>query len=297
MEANDTAALLSMYDNLRSAFVGQEQKCIQGSIFLGLMAMGSKNRRMRVLLDGAVPVTALGAVSSELVRRGLAEQAAADGRLTLSSRGIWEAERVKGILDSDALLAYIDEKWFGCFHDIQSAVTDKEKLLLFALLSARAFSQPTGVNLHNTRAFEAWTEAVASASRFLGANALVADTGAEEMLHADGSRVSLQPLMKFFRYSEHLSKKTEGIFVAKNLNYFLDLEASDRLDEATVSYLFGLVLADKADFEMAARVFGHCRQRAYELAAKVRPAGSPSFATAKIDNLMENALRSVVLRA
>jgi hypothetical protein len=295
MEANEAAALLSMYDNLRSAYVAQKQKLVQGSVFLGLMAMGSKNKRMRVLLDAAVPASALGSVANELTRRGLAERAAADGRLTLSSRGIWEAEQAKGVLDSDALLAYIDEKWFRCFDDIQAAVTDKEKLLLFVLLSARAFSSSTGVSLQNTKAFEAWTDTVVSASRFLIASGLTGDTGAEAVLRADGVRASLQPLVKFFRYSEYLPKKTEGIFVAKNLNYFLDLESDGRVERSKLSYLFGLVLADKVDLGMADRVHEYCRERAYELAAKVRPAGSPSFASSQLDQLVEAALRSLAL--
>jgi len=296
MEANEGAALLSMYDNLRSAYVAQKQKLVQGSVFLGLMAMGSKNKRMRVLLDAAVPASALGSVANELSRRGLAERAAADGRLTLSSRGIWEAEQTKGVLDPSALLAYIDEKWFRCFDDIQAAVTDKEKILLFVLLSARGFSSSTGVNLHITKAFEAWTDTVVSTSRFLFANGLTGDTGAEAELRTDGARGGLQPLVNFFRHSMYLPKKTEGIFVARNMNYFLDLESESRVEQSKLSYLFGLVLGGKADLAMADQVHAYCRERAYELAAKVRPAGSPSFASSQFDQLIEAALRSLALK-
>ena len=296
MEASETAALLGMYDNLRSSFTSQKQRLVHKSILLGLVAMGSKNKRMRVLLDAAVRSAALGSLSSELMRRGLVEQASLDGRIALSARGIWEAEQIRGILDLEVLLEYVDEKWFRCFVDIQDPVTDKERLLLFVLLSARAFSADTGVNLQSKVVFRAWTDSVVAAARFLIDHGVTGDAGAEAELLAGGARAGLQPLLGFWRYSADLPKKTEGIFVAKSLNYFLNLDATGKIEEATLAWLFALVLGDRVDFELADVVYRHCRERAYELAAKVRPAGSAGFATFEVDQTMEAALRRCALR-
>jgi len=297
MDAGIEAALLDLYENLRGVYVGSSHQYVGDSVFLGLMAMGSKTRRMRVLLDASVNASALGSPGSELVALGFADYAGADNRITLSAKGIWEAEQSKSILDSAGLLAYIDEKWFNCFAESKSAPNDKEKLILFTLLAARAFSAETGVKLSRKQTHRAWIELVLSASDFLKSHSIIKDFGIEEALRPASVGTGLTPVVKFFRYSEYLPKKTDGIFIAKQLNYYLDLDSEVAIDKGKLAYLFGLILEEKADFTTAEALGSYCRDRAYDIAVQVLPPNAPTFASLEFDRLVESALRELVLKA
>lgn len=297
MDSATEAALQDLYENLRGVYVGSGHKYVGGSVFLGLLAMGSKTRRMRVLLDAAVSASALGSSGSELVVLGLADHAGADHRITLSAKGIWEAEQSKSILDTAGLLTYIDEKWFNCFAESKSALTDKEKLILFTLLAARAFSAETGVRLSRKQTHRAWVELVLSASDFLRSYDIIGDIGTEEALRPASAGTGPPPVVKFFRHTDDLPKKTDGIYIAKQLNYYLDLESDGAIDKGRLARLFGLILEEKADFTTAEALGSFCRDRAYDIAVQVLPPNAPNFASLEFDQLLESSLRESVLKA
>jgi hypothetical protein len=290
------AAIQSLYENLRSVYISAGHDAPNQSVFLGLMAMGSKSRRMRVLLDAAVPARALGSAGADLVAAGLADYASADKRITLSSLGIWEAEQARDTLDSDRLLAFIDEKWFDLFAESKSLPTDKEKLVLFTLLAGRTFSAGTAVDLSHKRAHGPWTAMTLASEAFLRDRGIIKDDHVTEALRNEGTGAALPPVVKFYRYTENLPKKTEGLYAAKGNNkYYLDLEPDAAVAQVQVSYLFKLVLGDQADFTLAEAITDFCRDRAYDIAIRVFPQSEPNFASLDYDRLIETALRNLVL--
>lgn len=290
------AALQSLYENLRSVYISAGHDDPGGSVFLGLMAMGSKSRRMRVLLDAAVTARALGSAGADLVSAGLADYASADKRITLSSRGIWEAEQARGTLDSARLLTFIDDKWFDLFSESKSLPTDKEKLVLFTLLAGRAFSAGTAVDLSSKRAHGPWTELTLASEAFLRDRGIIKDDRVTEALRSEGAGAALPPVVKFYRYTENLPKKTEGLYAAKGNNkYYLDLDTDGAVDSSKITYLFKLVLGDQADFTLAEAITDYCRDKAYDIAIQVFPQSEPKFTSLDYDRLIEKALRDLVL--
>ena len=259
--------------------------------------MRSKTRRMRVLLDASVEPSALGAVTRELIDQGLAIRAGADRRVTLSARGIWTAEQAKGILTVDGLLSYIDDKWLSCFDESSVPLSDKERLVLFALLAARGFSPEAGVNTNRRETFEAWIELLLSASAFLQGRGVIGDIGLKQALSSSGAAAGLPPLGKFFRYTENLPPKTDGIYVAKGNVYSLDVATARGVERAKLVFLFRLVFGDDADLGMVGEIHEFCRDRAYDIAVKVLPPGGPSYASQDIDRLMDGAIRECMLGA
>lgn len=290
------AAVQSLYENLRSVYISTGHDDVGGSVFLGLMAMGSKSRRMRVLLDASVPAGALGSAGADLVAAELADYASADKRITLSAKGIWAAEQTRDTLDPARLLDFIDQKWFDCFAESRSLPNDKEKLVIFTLLAGRAFSVGTAVDLSNKRVHVPWTDLTLSAEEFLRDYGIITDSRVTEALRSEGTGTSLPPVVKFYRYTEYLPKKTEGIYVAKgNNNFYLDIDTQGVVDPAKLTYLFKLVLDDQADLAFAEAIADFCRDRAYDIAVRVIPQTEPNFASLEHDRLMKSALRNLVL--
>jgi len=290
-------ALLGLYQNLKGAFVGGSHRYVRGSIYLGLMEMRSKTRRMRVLLDASLGGNALGSLGGELVGQGLAVYAGADRRITLSAKGIRTAEQIKGVLDLDGLLSYMDNKWLSLFDEVGGAPNDKERLVLFALLAARSFSPETGANMTRKETFGAWTELLISSSAFLKERGFSQELELTAILSTSNVGPGLHPLRNFFRYTENLPRKTDGIYVASANVYYLGLLADGAIDKTKLAFLFRLVLEDRADFAMIGEIGDFCRDRAYDTAVKVLPLGHQSFASQEIDRLIVDALRECVLGA
>ncbi len=212
----------------------------------------------------------------------------------MSARGIWESENIGSKLDLTVLIDFIESKWFNCFVAANTSPNDKEKLILFTLLVARAYSEGTSVNLSKDKTHSAWRDLLVNTSDFLTSNSIISDVGVHEMFESsDGTY--LRPLMKFFRYSEYLPKKTGGTFIAKSLKYYLDLYKNTCIDSNSLTHLFGLVLKGHISYELTSKVADLCRTLAYDVSARVYEPGETSFASFEYDSIIENSLRDLAL--
>lgn len=291
--------LEDLYDNLRAAYIRTEPQKKPKSIYLALLSMASKTRRMRILLDASAPIGAAKANDLEqLLQSNYIEHIEQGSKVTLTSKGIWAIETEKGIIDQESLLEFIDSKWFDCFAETRRTLTDKEKVLLFTTLAARAFSVDSAVNLNDEKTYSGWHNAIKLSYEFLGANNIIKSIDKEAILQSTADKkTSLQPLLHFFRYSENLPKITGGVFVAKNLNYFLDLYKDKTIQQEKLVYLFKLVFSQGIDYKLMKTINDFCIKFSYDISPKVYTLQKHIFAASKFDDFVEDALREFTLNS
>ena len=237
-------ALLGLYQNLRGAFVGGRHKYVRGSIYFGPCGDAFQDPTHAGLARCVTRRQRSGKPRPRTGRRGLAVYAGADRRITLSAKGIRTAEQIKGVLELDGLLSYVDNKWLSLFDEVGGTLSDKERLVLFALLAARSFSPATGANMTRKDTFGAWTELLISSSAFLKERGFSQDLELVTALSTSNAGPGLHPLRNFFRYTENLPPKTDGIYLAKGNVYYLDLLRDGTIDKTKLTFLFKLVLAE-----------------------------------------------------
>ncbi|MFC1874091.1 hypothetical protein ACFLYX_02180 [Chloroflexota bacterium] len=289
--------LNKLYSKLKETYIRNKQGKTNKSVLLGLVDLSSKTRRMRLLKDAAVPVIQIDQNNiKELFEFNLIQYIDQGKNITLTSKGIWQAEKSLGLLEDDTVTDYIENKWFECFKDINQELVEREKIILFTTLAVRAFSEQSSVNLKKgDRVDNAWRDAVEKAFDFLLENGIIKDKTLKEALFGgEGYKPSLNPVKNCFRYSENLPKKTNGLYVAKSLKYFLNLENTGEIDINDLVFLFEAIFKDKVDFELMEKINSFCRDMSYAKSAQVFD--NHIFASPSYDDLVKESLRKMVMK-
>lgn len=286
--------LIKLHKKLKDTFIRNYNSNITKSIYFSLLNLKSKTKRMRILQKAAVPALNLNSNHLEqLINQKYVEYIDKKKNICLTSFGIWYVEKILDIIDTKELIGFINDKWFNCFADFNRPLSDKEKVILFTLLSVRAFSKNSAVELNNENCHDGWANALNLSFDFLYRNQIISDKNLLSSM--TGKTKSLQPVIHFFRYSEYLPKQTNGIFVAKGSNgYYLDLYKDEKFDIQSLVFLFEIIFQDKMDFVLMDRINGHCQETSYDISVKVFIFDTHIFSTPDYDNLVKQALREIV---
>jgi hypothetical protein len=218
--------------------------------------------------------------------------------ITLTSKGIWELESKLNIINNNALITFIEDKLFDCFKNIRQSLTDKEKVIVFTALAIRAYSKESAIDLTTTneRIIEAWRSIVEAVAEFLYENRIVTTGDIRKELFKDKRhKTALNPVIHFFRYSEFIAKKSNGLFYAKGRKYYLDLYKNNTLNIDDLTFLLGTVLGDKVDSEIIDKVNSFCSDISYGKSVEVYSLSKHIYATPDYDELIRNALRNLII--
>ena len=287
--------LIKLYEKLKNTFIRNHKSKVGESIYLSLLNLGSKTKRMRILQEAAVPVMSLRVeYLKQLINLNYVEYIDKKRNICLTSFGIWQAENILNVIDAKELLGFIDNKWFNCFTDFNRPLSDKEKVILFTLLAVRAFSKNSAVELKNENCHDGWVKALRLSFDFLHKNQIISDKNLLSSMAEETK--SLQPVIHFFRYSEYLPKQTNGIFIAKGTNsYYLDLYKHGKVDVQSLIFLFEIIFQDKMDFVLMDKINEHCQKTSYDISIKVFTLDKHIFSTPDYDNLVKKSLRSTIV--
>ena len=160
----------------------------------------------------------------------------------LTALGIWEIESKDDILDTEKLIMDFNEEIFNLYKTAEKPLIDKEKLILFSMIGARAFSQKAALNLKkDDTSNEAWKEIFdTSYEKMKNLNLISSDR--EKLYEKKGNET---PLSYLLRRANDLHKKTKGIFVQDGKQkYFLDISTDEDLDVDKLAYLLKLIFAE-----------------------------------------------------
>jgi len=290
--------LLNLYENLKNTYKRSQSGKIEDSVYFALLNLGSQTRRMRLLLDAAIPAISLKhGLLEKLIKLNYVEYIDRKMKITLTSIGIWEAEKRLNIINSEQLTNFIEKKWFNCFADFKQPLSEKEKIILLTTLAIRAFSKDSAVDLKNEKFHTGWADAVSLACEFLYENKITSDKKIKDILLPNTQKkMSLHPVIHFFRYSEYLPKKTNGIYIAKgNNNYYLDIYRESRINIDNLVFLFDIIFQDKKNYILMDKVYEFCQKSSYDISVKVFPLRKHIFSTPDYDDLIRKALRELIV--
>jgi len=190
---NQLELLIELHKKLKDTFIRDYESKFQKSIYCSLLDLGSKNKRMRILRKSAVPAISLNSNHLEqLINQNYVEFIDKKRNVCLTSFGIWHVENVLDIVDTKALLDFIEKKLFDCFADFNRPLSDKEKVILFTLLSVRTFSKNSAVELNNVNGHDGWEKALYSSFNFLYENEMISDESLLSFMTQETK--SLQPV-------------------------------------------------------------------------------------------------------
>ncbi len=227
----------------------------EGSVFFSFLLTKYSNKLQSILrqatIDGNnIPKELL----NDLVEKKLVIETDVLGQFIISSRGIWEYETLKQIITIDQLLDFITNRVYT-FDYSSKKLLDREKVVVFALIAIRAFSDKTAVDLNKGEtSLNAWKDILKKSHEKLGELKGVSESYSFDDFYRkkgkDGKKVKVNldledPIIHTFRHIDQLPKKTRDI--VKNLGnrkYYLNLAENNIIIEDKFKFLIQRIFED-----------------------------------------------------
>jgi len=207
----------------------------------------------------------------------------------ITCKGVWEVERTKKSLNLDSLLKSIDTKFFDVFPK-NSALNDKEKIILITMIALRSFSESSALDLKKSdRVLSELQQLIVSAHRILKKYQIVSDP--EDTLF--GSKLNEPPVSNLIRHREQLVKKTKNIYQIarkRQQQYYLNLSHKSKISEEDLIFLFDLIFKNRLVYDLLNDLKEFFTNTAYDKAAYFYDYSTHQFAAPKYDEVINEAL-------
>ena len=212
------------------------------SVIISLMRMRS-NRRLQILEECSINLgTFPTRIKDELLRENLMRPTDKLDEYAMTAKGIWNIEKVK--ISPEDLIEYIGKAYFGNYEDIEKSLKEKEKVVLFAMMAIRAFSNESCINLKkDSKMLEKLKELLDDSYEKLKSLNLISGNESKDIYGGSNTESKISYL---FRHLNDLPKKTKHLFVfAGGSAYFLNLSNNNKIDKEKTAYILKQIWGEK----------------------------------------------------
>src|SRR2546425_9659137 len=270
------------------------QKGLKSDSLLLSCLDGKSNTRYRILNDAAISIVKVNtAALDELLGAGWVREAGEASRYSITALGLWEVERNDRLLDEIGLLEYLDSKYFDLFGGTPK-LKDRERVILLALIAARAFSDKSCVDLlKDSHTMDGWRTIIEKSYQLLFSLGFVAKLDETALFAAKGNE---HPVSHLIRHTDALPRKTKGLYKAPGKQkYFLDLYDGSGVPVPKLSYLLRIVFEGKLGIDAIDSVLALCREIAYGDSIHVFDLDQHLFSKPAYDDLIRDALLKSIM--
>ncbi|MEM0342762.1 MAG: hypothetical protein QXU73_00705 [Thermoplasmata archaeon] len=289
-------SLMKFYEGYRYQLETAGKLKPDASLLLTCLKM-KKNDRYRPLAASAIdgnkipPLMLAQLKEQRLIRSG--EDVA---RYVITGRGIWEIERSKNLIDENTLLDFIDANYFGQLFEDARPLSDKEKVVLLAMIAARAFCEESSVDMkRDPQVNAAWLEVFKlSADKLRSIGAI---TATDEDLFSKNLKYE-DTASHFIRHTDQLPRKTRAMFTAskRRVNqYFLQVSKDGVMDTDRLAYLIWLIAGKNLGPDTVEDFFSFCTSIAYDYSVRLFDHEKHVFARPHYDGLLRDAIIDSVI--
>ena len=237
-------SLEMMYKGLKDV-LENEKKLVSESVMLSFLNIKS-NTRLLYLSRSAVSDSVLFGDEEPLLSQGLIQKI--DDKYCITAKGIWQFESQK-LVEEGKFVEFMQEKFFNCPVAEDTRLTEKEKVILLAMIFARTFSKDSAVDLKlSDRYLNTWKTVL------LKAFALLEELGCISKLTEKtlfGGESNVHPVYGTIRHTDYLPKKTSLIFTALgNQDYYLNLVSDGEINKKQLRKLFLMIFERQTPIKM-----------------------------------------------
>lgn len=269
------------------------KKFNDNSILLSFLQLKS-NSRFGYLEQSAEDLSRVdNSIIQELINIGYIREAGEVGYYSITAQGIWKIENEEGITSYD-IIDFIDKKFFN-ISLVDRGLTDKEKIILLSLISARAFSQNYAFDLKKgDTTLDSIKRIIDQSYELLYELNLINEMN-EKALY--GKRGNEHIVSHLIRHTDQLPKKTKSLFIAPgDQKYYLSLSKNGNLSEKKLVFLLKEIFEkrDFLDIEECEKIMDYCNKIVYDEGIHIYDNISESFATPMYDDCIYNSIISSV---
>jgi hypothetical protein len=273
-----------LYDNLE-----KNKKLKERSVIKSFLKITS-NVRFRFLKDSSVPKYKIPRdIFNDLIDKKLIRNTDKVDFYTLTLKGIWEVENKNNIMSNDILLEFLDKSFFNVYNISEKPLSEKEKVIIFSMIAARAFSEKSSVDLKKGEtALNSWEEIINKSYEKMKSLPLISKLEQEDLYGKPGNEHKVSSL---FRHTDALPKKTGGLFKAVGKQkYFLDL-FKEEIAKENLIYLLKQILGEKIlSMKEINDIDTFCRDIAHNKNIFIFNAKEHIFSKPEVDEVIRDAL-------
>ena len=250
-----------IYSNLRDLLT-LKKRFRDNSVLVSIINIKSNEAYKFLTESGVKPATIPHTIFDRLQLDGLIRMAEKPDNYTITVKGVWEIESKAGTMSTDTLLERIDNKFFDLFGET-GQLSDKEKIVLLAMIAVRSFSAQSALDLKKGETFLSHLQLLLeSSAELLSRYGVIRKLGSQDLFGAQGNE---HPVSNLIRHREALLKRTRGIYkTLGQQRYFLDLLDGDEIAEDRLVMLFGYIFGSKMSPGFKADLSKFCSKSAYE---------------------------------
>jgi hypothetical protein len=209
----------------------------------------------------------------------------------ITAKGVWEYEKELGVLTEESLLSYINSKFFSeslSLAGTKSNLDEKENVILFSLIAARAFSDKSCVDTKKNEFIKGkWQQILEDSFDLLTNLKVIKTLKKEEFLGKKGNE---HVVGYVFRHNNDMIQKTNGIYAySRKQEYYLNLFRDGRISPDELNFLFWKIFKGELSTESIDTVLEFCNSISRE-SIYLYDMNDHIFAQPTFDSMLKDSL-------
>ena len=203
----------------------------------------------------------------------------------LTSKAIWFLESERELVSEEKFIDFIESEIL-INKNAEKKLNDKEKVILFSLLSIRCFDVNSGMDINDSYREDRWLDIFDECRNFLYAKNLIKNIGGFK------GKGHEHPVSYVMRRVNKLQNKTRYIYAfTGKKQYYLKTSKTIEKSKEELKYLFDLILNGNRDPYLLKEIVIFCNDLAYN---KTKYVKDLSFLTKQYDDLIQSSFRLIM---
>ena len=294
MSEAERHSLKRFYDRLRENLKAErrQHELAGDSVLITLLKTQSatRYRLLRKSTLKSIDVSAGGL--STLLQNGDVQSTGDFDSYVITARGVWRFEQELGLLNEEKLLSYLTDNYFATKNLLPKSKTDlndKERVILLAMIAARAFSQDSTVDLkRGDMSRDKWKEIFGSSFDLLNGMGLVRNARRQAFTDDRGNE---HIVVSVFRHNNQMVQKTQAIYrYTGDYEYYLDLYKDGMFSCDKLSYLFWKIFQGNIEHRQVDQIADYCTKVSSKESIFLFDMGKHVFGMPTYDRILKDSL-------
>jgi len=275
-----------LYDNIK-----KDKKLKNNSIILSFLKT-HKSSIFRLLEKSVISSNLIPSeILISLLKKGLIQNYDHFNTYIISVKGVWEIEKENDNINLELLISFLNKEYFK--YNVDEDLNDKEKLILFTMISARTFSEVSSIDLKKDVFIrDKWKEVMEKAYEFLFNHSYI-NIKNEKIFNTTGN---VHIVSSIFRHNNKMVQKTKGIYsFNRKQEYYLNLFNNNRFNEEALVYLFWKLFKSKLSNKEVNFITKYCNEISLKNSIYLFDMKNHIFTMPKYDIKIKDALINSLL--
>lgn len=237
--------LKNVYEHCLDGFTSRSEQ----SLFIQIIS-SNKNTVKRAITAAAVNISESASAIGMLRDEGYLKEVSPN-QYAITARGIFFIESQVLSIENSYYAEWVDERYLQMDNE---PITDKNRVILLAVFSARCFSEETCAIYSDSSSEKAFYQLLIDCGTFLSSLGVVKDNSVESSFKSK----SKSKIAAFMNQIDRLPSSTGMKFISKDKSYYLDVIKDGSIDRQAITFLTKIILGGNLTMDTIIKLSDFC---------------------------------------